>query len=1099
MWFPSNDPLVDIHHSAIHPIAERTLKDPFPFDGPIKKIYQKALNTQRENGAFPFCLAEGSIQWMDKGNEVISPLWLTPITTKIDRVRHTIHLNEESSYAFVNPYVVQHLQRDFGLIVPEENGQLSTFIDWLRQEGFQGVDPSFYAIGNFHHHRFALVKELEAIRSLPESTLVNEILGDYSVQSQPKPLHIDYLYPLDRDQLGALEKFETSHLVVQGPPGTGKSQVLATILANCLASGENALVVSEKRVALEVLQKKLGQFGLDQYSFIASSATVSRDFIEDLKLCWQRMEDPQKSVPNTSLRLSEQLLDQLQLQLDILNTPGIAGGIDYHVFRDLEPAGIQDVEFFSQLPDMGDWLKQEQLVREIYDRSIARSVGQLKRQLIGSPAFNRFDVLLRQWQEELQQLNAHFSIETWGDLHKAMKTAANCQLFQQPLFQEFASLIQPDSSNNKRYHRLRTAYLKARLAEEHTKSKCIDWKIVPSPLECQHLLEIVEKRGLWNQVIAKKKWSKYASIPLVYASNALNDYLDWSKSKDEKEKIQRKLIELGVLNPDTDIPVIDQFQRAYTASDWQEWVELSNESRHNFADKNNLLNGLYTSIKNNLNISEQESIRQLFDQLILHFPVLLGMRDELLQLTENLSHSFKQFSTFDGLFAAVYKRTLVELNNHFPQLGGFSIDQMTEKCLEITALKEEEAFVFSRHIHAEQYRRFQAYSFLLTQASQKLSAEQKELKRRLRNGKSILVKVFSKSRNLPSIRELFSTDALLWIRVIKPLWLSSPSQVAANIPLETGLFSVTLMDEASQLPLSHAIGSLYRSKHVIVAGDSQQMGPSSFFRQSDESVDVLHQASFQWPTVMLTHHYRSEHPELISFSNHFFYENKLIAYPSAIATQHPIQLIYCPLGRFDERENEIEAIEVAKCIENALSTGESVGVVAFSATQLTAIERKLKPQTLQLLEDKLERNEGFFKSLEHVQGEECDHLIISMGYGKNQAGDFQLRFGPLNQSNGSKRLNVLFTRAKKSIAFVTSVRSDDFKISETASVNLLRHYIRMAEEHAVNESELLLPFQLKPKQQGTTLHFSHLYTAVPDAQELVTLITVLTQRGWKIQ
>ena len=87
----------------------------------IKKIYQKALNTQRENGAFPFCLAEGSIQWMDKGNEVISPLWLTPITTKIDRVRHTIHLKEESSYAFVNPYAVQHLQRDFGLIVPEYN------------------------------------------------------------------------------------------------------------------------------------------------------------------------------------------------------------------------------------------------------------------------------------------------------------------------------------------------------------------------------------------------------------------------------------------------------------------------------------------------------------------------------------------------------------------------------------------------------------------------------------------------------------------------------------------------------------------------------------------------------------------------------------------------------------------------------------------------------------------------------------------------------------------------------------------------------------------------------------------------------------------
>ena len=55
-------------------------------------------------------------------------------------------------------------------------------------------------------------------------------------------------------------------------------------------------------------------------------------------------------------------------------------------------------------------------------------------------------------------------------------------------------------------------------------------------------------------------------------------------------------------------------------------------------------------------------------------------------------------------------------------------------------------------------------------------------------------------------------------------------------------------------------------------------------------------------------------------------------------------------------------------------------------------------------------NERFFvKNLERVQGDERDAIIISIGYGKDRAGNLPLRFGPLLSEGGRRRLNVAIT------------------------------------------------------------------------------------------
>ena len=61
------------------------------------------------------------------------------------------------------------------------------------------------------------------------------------------------------------------------------------------------------------------------------------------------------------------------------------------------------------------------------------------------------------------------------------------------------------------------------------------------------------------------------------------------------------------------------------------------------------------------------------------------------------------------------------------------------------------------------------------------------------------------------------------------------------------------------------------------------------------------------------------------------------------------------------------------------------------------------------------------KNLENLQGDECDVLIISIGYGKTPTGKFSRTYGAINQKHGYRLLNVLITRARHKVAVFNSI------------------------------------------------------------------------------
>ena len=162
---------------------------------------------------------------------------------------------------------------------------------------------------------------------------------------------------------------------------------------------------------------------------------------------------------------------------------------------------------------------------------------------------------------------------------------------------------------------------------------------------------------------------------------------------------------------------------------------------------------------------------------------------------------------------------------------------------------------------------------------------------------------------------------------------------------------------------------------------------------------------------------------------------------------------------------------------------ESLGVVTLNFEQRELVEelldRRLRddPAAIAFQERMTGGQETLFvKNLENVQGDERDVIFISTTYGPDARGNQFQRFGPINSSNGYRRLNVLFTRAKKRVLVFSSL--DPERIQTTANspwgVRALKQYLIFArtgvlqqpndgEEQPTNDFERSVGAVLKAK------------------------------------
>ncbi|MFK7785713.1 MAG: AAA domain-containing protein [Crocinitomicaceae bacterium] len=1072
-----------------------------------KRILSEARLSKKEAGVNTLCLANGIVHFELNNRSVESPILLTPVTHSVNRVHQQVSFKQVDDASFVNPFILSHFRKQFDLSIPGElleSPELEELISHFESLDLR-VNSDTSVIGNFHHHRFQVLKELEELHDSESlNPALNILFGGENtplppLDSNPIAVGSTNLFPADTDHEAVFDAVSKSHLVIQGPPGTGKSQVICNLIGKALSSNQTILAVSEKRAALEVIQSKLGQFKLDALSFVAGSDRQSRDFLESLKETWKLFESFQ-SRNEINLQLSEQYEDKLQMTLDLLNQTDLIGGVSFHEFSELSRGKNIRSNYSSSAPPIAQFIQNKAAIQSIYMSGIDQSVSFIRKKTIdpiaiGSDDFLQLDQRIRSMQEKLISLQEVFTLETWGDLSQAMKEAAVCQVFENELFKQYAAIFTPESKEQKQFARLAKQY--AALSNQREIGS--EWKSYPSIVEAESLLKQLTQGSFFEKRSAKKRWKQLSQLPVSEAKTTLENRRKAGEDEVKLNKCLTQLKKLGVHHPSKEIEQIQRSMSIFSEDKWKVFHSIPAEHRAKTTLYHEALNDLHRELQSLFKLEDSTSISDVLITLNEKLPAIISERSNLLLLTDQELLSLRGCASLEEYEALVLGSNYVVFNERFPAFSNFQPKEIHEKVADILTSQSSEAKIHADHLLQGIHQKFIGYHTLLNTPASRLKEDQKLLKKELRKGKSLLIKEFGKTRSHPTLRELFASEARHWIFLLKPIWLSNPSSLANCFPMEQNCFDLVIFDEASQIPVQHALGAIQRSKRVVVAGDEHQMGPSNYFQSgSNELTDLLHQASYQFPKVPLLHHYRSAHPSLIAFSNKHFYEGKLTAYPSSDVNEHPIKHHFIENAVFENRVNEIEAKAIAAHISNLLTKKKSLGIVAFSEEQLACIWKQLDASAQEELLLHQESHGGFFKALENVQGDECDSLVIGFGYAPNQDGDFHLRFGPINTENGRKRLNVLLTRARESIDFFCSVKASDFKLSENESINLLRQWIAFSEKSQSN-GNVVFPYGLNPRVNGNSLTFDRIQTVLSKAREVATLQNVLEQRGWKVE
>jgi very-short-patch-repair endonuclease len=327
-------------------------------------------------------------------------------------------------------------------------------------------------------------------------------------------------------------------------------------------------------------------------------------------------------------------------------------------------------------------------------------------------------------------------------------------------------------------------------------------------------------------------------------------------------------------------------------------------------------------------------------------------------------------------------------------------------------------------------------------------------------GDSELRRLAGLQRVRGTVRELLNAH-INYLLAAKPCWMLSPTSLAnlisSNVFSEyTHPFDLVIFDEASQIRVLDGLLSMAFAKQTIIVGDKNQLPPTDFFASfgnPDSEIDgqdfgisesLLDEFAGVFVEdrshVMLMSHYRSETPDLIRFSNDWFYNGRLEMYPPSRVAGIGRRLHYVKDAIYSEtvgqRNNPTEAREVVKLIELHVNEcpDKSLGVVTMNIPQMELIEELIQA-TSSKVRTFCSNDEMFFvNNLETVQGDEMDRIILSLTYGKNQQGQFNASvLGPLTKSGGERRLNVAITRSRNGMTVVSSLKSSDLDKSNAQS------------------------------------------------------------------
>ena len=1080
-------------------------------DKKLYVLYLKAKENFQELGISTCFVSLGILKYKESDDSELfleAPIFLYPIEMNrlsvVSKDTHRFEIDSNSGEIQLNPALKEKLLHDFGIDIKNFDGQTSTeYISYLKKEleGMKDwkITEDVY-LDIFSYQKFIMYEDLSFNEKLvKDSPLIKAYVGDRDAlqdeisESQRDEFDdansIDVL-PADSSQKRAIELAKAGvTFVLQGPPGTGKSQTIANIISALIEKNKKILFVSQKMAALNVVQKRLDEVGLGRYCLnLHNYKGNKREVIKQL------MRELQTSPVIPSAMKREDMSSYLGSQKEIN---------EFYKFL-CEKHSPWDLSVYDI---RGELAKLDK--KEIIDHPLKRTVSLNKKEfsimfdkltrfnasfsLLGNPlenvyfdyqkdkntslSINRFNSCLKKFNESEKVLNDFLNklkIETGIEIKLVsdinLLNALNEKIHSFKFNKEFSFLLSKDfeeyvSLIDELFNLLSEMKEIRREITTKTKDSFID------ELNSKKIEKVFKETSLFSRLLnseykaCKKEIDAYAKIKISHS-----DWISLFEKKNDYEKIDRKLSDFisknkkkgEVVGDCKDLTAISRLNKY--CKDLISLFEISDKlsktknyaiiqllvnynQRKIFSDFYSVLTEIENFFETKLltNLDKLQDILQVLEKLNSQFKNIndvLAFKEEFVKLDNEISNFINKYlvETKKSEFSKVFLKSyyLQVLEDILKKTNKFSPKELIAK-FRNDDLKVREVFRYKIMESVESRQPKDNYS----------GSGQSEV--------SILKRENEKKRKLKPIRDLLEQIPDLAF-ALKPCFMMSPLTVSQYINPKSIKFDVVIFDEASQIMPEDAVPCLIRAKQAIIMGDTQQLPPTSFFlSQEDETEEeiedlesFLSESITKFRTKSLDWHYRSNNETLISFSNRFFYENRLITFPNPREKDDSgLDFVYVKSGVYDRgksRKNRVEARETVKIYLDLKKKfpKKSLGIIAFSMAQENAIREEFQIAGIQIEESiDIHNEELFIKNLETVQGDERDIIILSIGYGRDSSGKFSYNFGPLNKEGGYKRLNVSITRSRFKTVVVSSMLPEDLdedKIN-AEGVRYLKYYL----------------------------------------------------------
>ena len=329
---------------------------------------------------------------------------------------------------------------------------------------------------------------------------------------------------------------------------------------------------------------------------------------------------------------------------------------------------------------------------------------------------------------------------------------------------------------------------------------------------------------------------------------------------------------------------------------------------------------------------------------------------------------------------------------------------------------------------------------------------------RIRSGADRLTAFSTISANISHLKRAI-TNSFPYLRG----WACTALSASANFPLESGLFDLVIIDEASQCSLAAVLPLAYRAKRLALVGDPYQLNPivslsdgflqeiatETGFENDDLRERGIHHkdgsayAAFKFAArpqapVLLNEHYRC-HPHIARWFNKAFYGDELtILTDVSDTTQRGRAISWYDIEGEAERPttgswlNRAEAEETVNQIRRVIESGcQTVGVVTPFAAQAQLIDRLAKEQFGQEFLADIEFVSG---TAHRLQGDEREAIVLSSVLSSNMA-----KSGARWIEKEKNLLNVAVSRARRALIVVGHPLVGELESPTLAS---LRVYLR---------------------------------------------------------